>query len=122
MFDHIIEDWFVKHEVSIFSIYILSFILLEQSQVKKEKKEKYVDNYVCIVLDKLIKDEKIARNEYNFYEERIRLDKKILNQLKDIVFDVSNNPNLLQKDKWSSKNSILDQTNKCIPCRRKLNK
>ena len=101
----------------------MSFILVEQDYNKnKSKKNKYLDKTVLYILDKLLKDDKINKSQSDFYKDRIYSDTNILEQLRDIVFDISNNPNLLQKDKWSSRNIVLDQTNKCIPCKRKAKK
>lgn len=120
--NQIVEEWFNKHSISVFSVYILAFILIEQNCNKNTNKRKCLNRYVYHILKKLINDEKINKVESDYYKERISLDIEILIQLKDIVFDISNNPNLLQKDKWSSRNILLEQTNKCFPCKRKTNK
>ena len=117
----LIETWFNRHNISTFSIYILGFVLIEQNYTDNEHdKEEFLDKYVSIILEKLENDEKITIEQSIHYRERIFLDQLHLSQLKNIVFDISNNPKLLQKDKWSSRNLILEKTNKCIPCKRKV--
>ncbi len=115
----ILENWFNKHTISIFSIYILSFILIEENKPQNIINKNDVDDKIILILDKLMKDGKIKQADKEFYIERIQLDRQFLIQFKEIIFDVSNNPNLLQKNKWSSKNIILDKTNKCFPCKRR---
>ena len=116
--NELIQDWFSKHEVTTTSIYICSLILNEQAEDKMTNTAK-MNGYIKLVLAKLTKDEKITSNQQQYYYQQINLNAEILYRLKLIVFDLTNNPNLLQKDKWESKNTLLSTTNKCFPCKKK---
>ena len=117
----IIQDWFNRHDITVVSIYILSLVLIEHNY-KRGEKEDFIDRYVDTILEYLLVSGKVTGRQRKIYQEQIMLDKAILAQFKDIVMDISNRPNLLQKEKWSSKNLILEQTNRCFPCRKKSNK
>lgn len=117
--DELIKNWFGKHEISTTSIYILSLLLIENESKLFMNKDEYIDLYVDVVLKKIVQDEKITKDDQKFYRRQIRLNKSLLHNLKKMVIDLTNSPNLLQKDKWSSRNSLLETTNNCFPCKKR---
>ena len=107
MEQEIIRNWFVKHDISIVSIYILSLILIEQGQEQEE--DDVSDTKVMRILTILLKDNKIDDEQKIYYQTHIEQDEILLNQLKNIMFDLRDNPNLLNKN--------IRHTHKCFPCK-----
>ena len=88
-YKNIIKNWFKDKDISLLNIYVISLILIEETG-QKDKKEliPYALNYVLDYLD--VEKDKIL----DYYKE----EKETLDSIGTLLFYVSKNPNLLQKN------------------------
>jgi len=107
----IIDEWFENHTISILNIYILSLIIIEQNYVK-DKKDK-INSMINLILDILFEKGKEINKEEILKD--IENELETLEEIGKLTLELSNNPDLLQKNKFvNSKN----ETTKLIYCRR----
>ena len=117
----LIKYWFGNHDISIFSIYICSLLIVENSYEvhKVSDKEDYIDTTIRLALSTLLKDKRINAEQKHMYWKQLHNDQILFNHMKGMVIDLTNNPNLLQKEKFSPRNKVLDVTNKCFHCKKR---
>lgn len=99
----LIHDWFQFHEINILNTYVISLIVIEQLHSKKKDKNILIDDAVHFVLNYLIEKELIGKKRSKVIEERILEEKDVLKGIKELVFEISNSPNLFQKNKFINK-------------------
>ena len=92
--EEILENWFSNSKLSIVNMYIAALILIEQSNITEDKKE-YIDSSLNIVLDFLLKTHRIENKEIIL--EYIEKERENLEGLREILFTITKNPSLLQK-------------------------
>lgn len=96
--EELIEEWFGNHIISTLNIYVLALILVEQNV--KESKNKKFPEALQFITDTLLKNKKIEKNHVDIFKDDIVEEEETLLIFKDLLFEIANNPNLLQKDKF----------------------
>ena len=112
----IISEWFETHDITILNVYIVSLIAIEQLHSQNTKKKYLVKDGISFVVNYLFETEKINKEECKIIEEEISEEIETLEGIKTIVFDLTNNPNLLQKNKFVP-NYEKRNVKKLVACR-----
>ena len=89
----------------------MSLIVIEQIRSKWDEKSKknLINAAITIVLDYLIEKEKITKKDSLSIQKEIENGKEILKRMRELLFDLTNCPNLLQKDKFVLAKKLKDK-------------
>lgn len=94
----LIEEWFDTHLITTLNIYVLALILIEQSQEKK-----LIIDVIDYILNNLINKHKLQEHHKEIVYLEIEEEQETLSAFQKLLFEISDNPNLLQKDKFAEK-------------------
>lgn len=98
MNEELIQEWFETHTPSSLNIYVLALILVEHNV--NEEKNKAVEEALEYILNTLILRGKLKPHHKAMVYEEIREEKEAIVAFRELLFEISNHPNLLQKDKF----------------------
>ena len=114
-----IKDWFSCHPITPLNIFTISMILSEQNY--NNDKLLHAKQLYREIVKQLVDDKKVSMLESNQltleYDDLLR--KGIIDNYSTIVCDLTNNPNLINMNKWIPDNNIGRIKNRCFPCKNK---
>ena len=110
----ILKDWFKIRKLSILNIYIAALITIEQLHSKYDvvQKKTLLNDSIHFVLNYLIKEGKLKREDADLAREEIEEEMETLESVRELLFVMTNEPNLLQKDKF-----VLAERKKILLCK-----
>ena len=115
----LVKEWFSDHPITALNIITVSAIWAAPNIIPVEN----VGKMYKIVVDQLLSDEKIDHNRYiMLISEYTRLKKdNIVENFISVIYEISNNPNLMSPNKWTLTTNSTRIRNRCIPCKSKSN-
>ena len=122
MNDDLIQEWFSRYQITVLDVFTVAMILTEKGSI--HDKLTVAKTLYQVVIDRLEMDGKVDSDEATDLIEKFKgLDEMgIINQYATLICVVTNQPNLINNDKWIPYNTIGEIKNGCFPCRSIFNR
>jgi hypothetical protein len=111
-----VQSWLNDHKINILNLIIVSMMVSETISSDDTDKFKMSNKIYRMVLLYLLDIGKIDGDDVKHYKEEFHDRKELVLEFTKIIADITNNPNIINKNKWISDNLVGRIKNSCFPC------